>query len=1007
MLPPIVQRVGALSFFAALFLADSEGSDWSLRVWQTDEGLANNQVNSVVQTSDGYLWVATPVGVARFDGNRFEEIASSGFIGPPHHGIVALQRGRSGCLWLGTDRGAVVGLNSSSPRVVTPAEGLPDLVIETLVEDAEDAVWVAYIGGRICRIKDGKVTNMDAAQALPWGRAGSVAVDTQGRVWLARGGEVGILHDEHFDALQHVQRVATRLAPSSHGGIWACSGQELLYCQVESVSKSMGEFHTDRASVEPTVLLEDHTGAVWIGTSYGGLFRYDGSRFEQVETSHPQILSLTEDREGSVWVGTRGGGLNRLHPRAGRLEGVATGLPVEAVRSVCEDTDGVIWAVTANGQVVHRVDGEWSVFSNIPDWEDLATCVASDPRGGVWIGTRRHRLFRWTNGRSTYVGKSRGLASATILTLLVTSKGDVWMGGENPAAVQCLHGRQFLNFALPPDPRNVRAMVEDAAGNIWVGTSKGLLLRIEGSEMVNETPKTSASHSSIRCLSATPDGSLWIGYAGGGLGRFKDGRFARILQRNGLFDVYISQILDDGRGSLWFGCDHGIFKVRLSELNAVAEGYASRVQSIHYGRGEGFPNLQAELGVVPNALCSKDGLLWLPMRSALAVVNPEKLRENSEPPPVLIKEVVADEQTVAHYDGVLPPTNARRLQTPNLELHLEPQHRQIQFDFTALSFNAPENIHFRYQLQGYDHGWVEADARRSANYPHLASGNYVFRVTACNGDGIWNESGAAVAIAVAPFVWERWWFRAAALAAFSFAVAAVVRYVSFRRLRTRLLVLQQQTALDQERARLARDLHDDLGSRLTEIVLLSGMALEETASPEKAGERVQQIATAARTGIKSLDETVWAVNPRNDTLPHLINYLSGFAVSFLEAADIRLRIDAPDVLAPRAISAEARHHVLLVAKEALNNIVRHAHAGEVSLRVNVTEDSADITIEDNGCGFDQPPDDALADGLRNMRQRMQEIGGRLDLHSAPGAGTRITFQVPAKPVPAASLVSTS
>jgi ligand-binding sensor domain-containing protein/signal transduction histidine kinase len=1001
MSPPIVQRVGALSFFAALILADSEGSDWSLRVWQTDEGLANNQVNSIVQTSDGYLWVATPVGVARFDGNRFEEIASSGFIGPPHHGIMALQRSRSGGLWLGTDRGAVVGLNSGSPRVVTPAEGLPDLVIESLVADAEDAVWVTYLGGPICRVKNGKVTKMDAAQGLPWGRVGSVAMDTQGRVWLARGGEVGFFHDEHFDALHHLQSIVTRLAPSRHGGIWASAGQELLYCQADSVPKSMGEFRTDRASVEPTVLLEDHTGAVWIGTSYGGLFRYDGSRFEPVETSHPQILSLAEDREGSLWVGTRGGGLDRLHPRAGRLEGVATGLPVEAVRSVCQDTDGVIWAVTANGQVVHRVDGTWSVFSKNPDWEDLATCVASDPRGGVWIGTRRHRLFRWVNGRSTYLGKSRGLSSATILTLLVTAKGDVWIGGENPAAVQCLRNGKFNNFALPPDPRNVRAMVEDAAGNIWIGTSKGLLLRVERSQLVDETPKTSASHSSIRCLSATPDGSLWIGYAGGGVGRMKDGSFARIVPKHGLFDGYVSQILDDGRGSLWFGCDHGIFKARFSELNAVAEGHASRVQSIHYGRGEGFPNLQAEIGVVPTALRSKEGLLWFPMRSALAVVNPDKLRENSEPPPVLIKEVIVDEQTVARYDGVLPPRSASNLQAPNLELHLEPQHRQVQFDFTALSFNAPENIHFRYQLQGFDHGWVEADTRRSAIYSRLVSGNYLFRVKACNGDGIWNETGAAVAIAVAPFVWERWWFRAGALGAFAFAVAAAVRYVSFRRLRSRLHVLQQQTALDQERARLARDLHDDLGSRLTEIVLLSGMALEETTNPEKAGERVQQIATAARTGIKSLDETVWAVNPRNDTLPHLINYLSGFAASFLEAADIRLRVDAPDVLPPRAISAEARHHVLLVAKEALNNVVRHALAGEVSLRVSVAEDSADITIEDNGRGFDRSPDDALADGLRNMRQRMQEIGGRLDLHSEPGVGTRITFQVPAKSTAAA------
>jgi signal transduction histidine kinase len=383
------------------------------------------------------------------------------------------------------------------------------------------------------------------------------------------------------------------------------------------------------------------------------------------------------------------------------------------------------------------------------------------------------------------------------------------------------------------------------------------------------------------------------------------------------------------------------------------------------------------------------------MRSALIMIDPAKLRENSDPPPVLMQRVAVDDQTVAS-DASLKSIirNAIDVQSPNLVLQVAPHHRRLEFDFTALSFSAPENVHFRYQLEGFDNDWIEGNAQRSVIYSRLAAGNYRFRVKACNSDGVWNESGATVALNVAPFFWQTWWFQCSALGAFAFVVAATVRYVSFRRLRMKLRLLQQETALEKERARLARDLHDDLGSRLTEIVLLSGLALEEGGTPEKAGERVEQIAATARTGIKSLDETVWAVNPRNDTLPHLIDYISGFAPRFLESAGIALRIDAADRLPPRVVSAETRHNVLLAVKEALNNVVRHAQAKEVWLRVSVDDERVRVAVEDNGRGFEKEPDDALADGLRNMRQRMQEIGGEVEIKSSPGAGTAIRFIFP-------------
>jgi signal transduction histidine kinase len=245
-------------------------------------------------------------------------------------------------------------------------------------------------------------------------------------------------------------------------------------------------------------------------------------------------------------------------------------------------------------------------------------------------------------------------------------------------------------------------------------------------------------------------------------------------------------------------------------------------------------------------------------------------------------------------------------------------------------------------------------------------------------------------------VWQRWWFRTAGLLAFTFLVVVMARYVSFRRLRARLIILEHQSALHKERARIARDLHDDLGARLTKIVMLSDMTVRDNGGGAPA-ERVQQISSTARQVIKSLDETVWAVNPKNDTLPHLIDYIGQHAVEFLRTADIRCRVDLLESSPERPVSAEARHNVLLVVKEALNNVVRHAGATEVWLRVQVMEEAICLTIEDDGAGFVQgaaAEREEGADGLENMAHRMKEIGGRFEIKSEPGVGTRIALIFP-------------
>jgi signal transduction histidine kinase/streptogramin lyase len=673
-------------------------------------------------------------------------------------------------------------------------------------------------------------------------------------------------------------------------------------------------------------------------------------------------------------------------------------LPFAAVESICQDPSGTIWAVTQNGVLARRIDGKWSALPANENWPADATCVTADANGAIWIGTRLHGLHCWRDGKFVTWGDPKQIRGQTIHTLLASRAGDLWIGEESPHAIQRLRSGQLRTFDLPPDSRILRAMAEDIAGNIWAGTSKGVLLRVNGDRLSDVTPRPQEL-ASIRCLYTTTDGALWIGYAGWGVGRLKDGDYAEIRTEQGLHDNWISHILSDGHGWLWFGGNRGIFKVRQQDLQEAALNKATRIRSIQFGKGDGLPSLQATFGDSPDALRSRDGRLWIPMRTALAIVDPQKGIENGAAPRAVLNQVAVDDRKIAWYAGALPVPKLGAepildLRSADISVRLPPAHRRLQFEFSAPSFTAPENVQFRYRLEGLDEDWVEGGMQRVAEYSRLPAGNYVFRVIACNNEGVWDNTGAALSLLVTPFFWQTLWFRIGALAVFTLAVVAAVRFVSFRRLHQRLRVLEQQEALHRERARIAKDIHDDVGANLTQIALLGELAQQDRGEPDKAADRMGKISGTARMAIKSLDEIVWAVNPRNDTLAHLIDYAGQFAVDFLRAAGIRCRLDLPEQPPVRELSTDLRHNLFLVIKEALNNVVKHAHASEVWLRASATAAGLEVVVEDNGSGFDRAPDDAVSDGLRNMRQRMADIGGECLLESKPGAGTKVFVHLP-------------
>jgi len=985
--------VALLCFF---HVTSPAAPDWTAVSWKSDDGLPNNHVTGLTLTPDGYLWVATFSRPARFDGVRFEPYVLRDFNVPANQKITAIQNGNGG-LWLGTSHGHLLFFNAKSVRVFT--NQLPDKVIQTLTVDREGAVWATYQGGLVRRIRNGVVTVFTARDGLPVADKPdnyvcSLACDQQGGMWFAKNGQVGVYRDGRFQTLLSLPTGTARLAGAAGGGVWIFSHDKLMRFVEGKPLETIGSF--SNADAEPTVVFEDRRGRVWLGTQNNGLFHYDGLRFEKVPVSDQWITSLAEDREGNLWAGTESGGLDRVCPRGIGLETAGTGLPSGTVQSICETADGSVWAATQNGLLLRKKDGVWDTISTNADWPGgRATCVTTDRNGAVWIATRDHALHCWRDGRFTTIGRAEGLAGREIHALLSDDNGDLWIGEESPDVVQRLRDGKLDTFAMPANVRIIRAMARDTNDNIWIGSSGGLLVRIHDDVVTDETAHTTGTPLSIRCLHMTADNGLWIGFADEGAGWFKDGHFCHLDAAHDFPEENVSQIIDDRDGWLWFGGDHGIFKARRSELEKLAVDPAANVNYVRYGQSEGLFSLEANCGDSPGAMRGQDGRLWIPMRGALAIVDPKRLPEDTRPVPVLLKRVTVDDDVIASYGGNTPVRNGIDLNENRAGWRLLPGYHRLKFDFTALSYTAPENVRFRYKLEGFDSDWNDAGAQRSVNYSRLAAGNYLFRVMACNGSGVWNTRGTAFAFTVAPFFWRTWWFDLAALVVFTTLVVATVRYISFRRLRARLRRLEQQAALDKERARIARDIHDDIGGRLTEVELLIESA--NRTPRERWNGQMHRISATVRQMGESLDEIVWAVNPRHDTLPHLMDYLGQYAIQFCRTAGIRCRVDFPDDLPSQAIPPETRHHLFLAIKEALNNVVRHAHATEVWLRVTIEQDRLRLVVEDNGRGFDGASDHFTADGLLNMRRRMEELAGDFRIESRPDDGTRILFTLPLSP----------
>jgi signal transduction histidine kinase len=540
---------------------------------------------------------------------------------------------------------------------------------------------------------------------------------------------------------------------------------------------------------------------------------------------------------------------------------------------------------------------------------------------------------------------------------------------------------------LPAD--EVRAICEDVQGDLWIGTSGGLA-RFRNGQFAAFRKQDGLASDDISSLLPDADGALWIGTRGSGLMRFKESAWTSYTTTHGLAGNSIGYLIKDGEGNLWLGSNAGLMRAPKTSLDEFARGERESIICRAYVEADGLPTRECTQGSQPAATRSADGTLWLPTAKGLVSIHPSKLKPNPFPPPVIIESVLIEgaEQGTGRIWPGLPD-----------QIVVSPREEQLEIRYTSLNLGAAGRSQFKYRLAGHETAWNEVANTRVARYSKLPPGDYRFEVMAANEDGVWNTTPAAQVIIIQPPFWKTAWFMAVSILCLLGAVVLVVYYFSTQKLQRQLAILRQQEALERERARIARDLHDQLGANLTQVALLGELAQEDKHLPAEVDSHAQQITQTARETTKALDEIVWAVNPSNDTLEGLINYICKYAQEYFQIAGLKYRLDVPTQLPQASIPPDVRHNVFLAAKEAVNNVVKHAQATEAWLRLQLEPHRFTLEIQDNGRGLGPITDSPNGrNGLRNMRKRMEDIGGSFSIGAAAERGAVVRLSAPLKTI---------
>ena len=957
-------------------------------VWTTRDGLPQDAVNAIVQDGVGYIWFGTQEGLVRFDGvgftifdSRNTDALGGNFI----HGLLADRRGN---LWIGASSG-LLRYRSDKFDFFGKENGLwSNSDVKNFSEDAAGNLWLGYSTGNekassngLGKFKDeqGQIfTTKDGLSANP---VKATFPDQNGNLWIATANGLNLLQDGNFLHYTTADGLADNFVRTVYGdragNIWVGTANGLSRFKDGKFTPFTTKHGLSNNNIR--TLLEDRDGILWIGTD-SGLNRMVAGKIEYIKgiegLENDEIFSLLEDKEGSLWIGTHTNGLHRLRDGKFTVFGPPEGLLGASVGAIFEAQDGRILIGTNPGGLSVLHDGHVATYSIAHDFHSLSNkirMIAQAQAGAFLIGTR-DGLNRFHDGR--YVANIVGaaLTNVTVYSFYEARDRSLWIGTDvglkHLVSGKIVPKAQFEVFRT----KSVASILEDRSGRVWIGRF-GATGYFQG-ETFTAYPSEPLRNANVQAIYEDEDSVLWFATWGQGLLRLKGDKLTAYTNKDGLFDNTQWAVLDDGAGNLWMSSNRGIFRVSKQELDDFAEGRIKVFHSIVYGAEDGMRKSETNSGF-PSAIRARDGRLWFSTTAGAVVIDPKNINTNSLPPPIVIETVLVDEQMIA----------------PNVPLVIPSSVKNLEFRYAGLSFIQPTRMKYKYKLEGYDTHWIEAETRRSAFYTNLPPGDYEFKVIAANSDGVWNEQGARFTFrATAPF-WQKWWFVSLSL--------LVIAGVAFRLYHWRVSTLEREKlaqrryahrlieSQEQERKRIAAELHDGLGQSLLVIKNRTIIGKKLANDSDKVKAQLEEISQATGQALEEVRSIAYNLRPYHLERLGLRESIEVMIEKVREATE--LEINARVALFDEVFSKDDEVTFYRVIQECLNNIIKHAEATAVEINIVQTETEVTARIQDNGRGFVVTPEkQAGGFGLIGLAERVRMLGGTHSISSEVGKGTVVT-----------------